>query len=315
MPEAKEADSRFTMSDLSGFKIVDGEESKSKALVAVDLHGTIADKTEEHSGEYDPAAYELQPGAVEALQELRDDGHEVAIWTCWATEEAREWLDEKGVPYDYVNEEAPDHGSPKIDAEIYIDDKSIRHEGDWNRTLAEAYATGKLDKGLCVIHNKGPFDPKPSENARKIVQSSDGKWYVVIPRFGRLGPFDTKEEAERHKDDKSKTAHEVACPECGGVGCGFCNDAGTIRTADDKVVYGPQTPKYTPKLWSEEEDGMKVWRWHIEYRNRIVAQSPRSYADKRLAEIELDRKLQELQGKKLRYVGKSRTGGQVWYRS
>ena len=108
---------------------------KRKALVAVDLHGTIADKNDQHNGEYDPSAYTLQPGAVEALQELKDDGHEVAIWTCWATEEARQWLDENKVPYDYINEEAPDHGSPKIDARFYVDDKGIRHEGNWEETL------------------------------------------------------------------------------------------------------------------------------------------------------------------------------------
>ena len=209
---------------------------KSKALVAVDLHGTIADKNDQHNGEYDPSAYELQPGAVEALQELRDDGHEVAIWTCWATEEARAWLDQHQVPYDYINEEAPDHGSPKIDADVYLDDKAVRHEGDWNRTLAEAYATGKLDKGLCVITRKALIS---EEEVRRLAQDEI-----------RSAGMYTRDEIRNY----GKTAHEVACPECGGGGCDFCNDSGSVRTADDKA-------------------------------------------------------------KKLRYVGKSRTGGQVWYRS
>lgn len=140
--------------------------STTKALIAVDLHGTIADKNDQHNGEYDPSNYSLQPGAVEALKELKDDGHEVAIWTCWATEEARQWLDENKVPYDYVNEEAPDHGSPKIDADVYLDDKAVRHEGDWNRTLAEAYETGKLDKSLCVIRSVNPRSLKVGDKVR-----------------------------------------------------------------------------------------------------------------------------------------------------
>ena len=237
-----------------------------KALVAVDLHGTIADKTGEHSGEYDPAAYELQPGAVEALKELRDDGHEVAIWTCWATEEARAWLDANGVPYDYVNEEAPDHGSPKIDAQFYVDDKAVFHNGDWNHTLAKLQSRGLAEKSMTIrIKSSGKFTAHSG--------GPRGTWWVKMPdgsaltnSAGSRRYFKTREEAERAAEEAEnryasgpigaslKTAHEVACPECGGGGCDFCNDAGTIRTADDK-------------------------------------------------------------SKRFRYVGKSRTGGQVWYRS
>ena len=112
----------------------------NKALVAVDLHGTLQDKDGEP-----------EPNALESMQELKSDGHEIGVFTCGPTDEAKAWLDEHGFPYDYVNEDIPTRDSNKPDADLLIDNSAIHYDGDWNRTLAQAYATGKLDKGLCMI--------------------------------------------------------------------------------------------------------------------------------------------------------------------
>ncbi len=247
----------------------------TKALVAVDLHGTIADKRADHSGEYDPSAYDLQPGAVEALKELRDEGHEVAIWTCWATDEARQWLDENGVPYDYVNEEAPDHGSPKIDADLYVDDKAVPHDGDWGRTMEAVRASGRLEKGLSVRIKNALRD----RLIREAESSSRGLFSVTTetgtgPEDGKLwaGHGELKEaqrmvseglaESVSHSTDRetnrgrsviyttytfrlkyNKAVHEVSCENCSGVGCHLCNHTGKLLVADDKTVAKARDPK------------------------------------------------------------------------
>jgi hypothetical protein len=219
-----------------------------KALVAVDLHGTIADKNEQHSGEYDPSAYDLQPGAVEALKELRDDGHEVVIWTCWATDEARKWLDANGVPYDYVNEEAPDHGSPKIDADLYLDDKAIRHEGDWNRTLAEAYATGKLDKGLCVITR--PRGTKVDD----VYQALRREGYSE-ESAARIAQAQTGQALATGKPPQKST-----CPDCGLEKARDPKDLQEFAAEVNRIARGaPRSAKF----------GDKVYIGYVEYEYSI----------------------------------------------
>jgi hydroxymethylpyrimidine pyrophosphatase-like HAD family hydrolase len=99
-------------------------------IIAVDFDGTVV----EH--QY-PKIGPLKPGAKEALQAFRKAGHKIAIWTCRAgkeEKEVRDFLQSNGIPFDTVN--APimgaDLGTRKIYADLYIDDKGLRFEDNWD---------------------------------------------------------------------------------------------------------------------------------------------------------------------------------------
>ena len=98
-------------------------------IIAVDFDGTVV----EH--EY-PAIGGLKPGAKEALIELKKAGHKIIIWTCRIgkeEQEVRQFLKEQEIPFDTVNTPiaGADLGTRKIYADIYIDDKGLRFENNW----------------------------------------------------------------------------------------------------------------------------------------------------------------------------------------
>lgn len=144
-----------------------------KAVIAVDLHGTLGQKLSGNGdpdlvnggySEYDPAGYVPQEGAAEAMVRLRRNGHDVIVWTCLATADARKWLLEHDIPFDGINEEGPNHGSVKVDADAYIDDKAVHHAGDWDETLAllaERLVARPSLKSVRVKCDQGPNKGKP----------------------------------------------------------------------------------------------------------------------------------------------------------
>lgn len=99
-------------------------------IIAVDFDGTIV----EHEF---PDIGPLKEGAVEALKALKKAGHQIIIWTCRKGEEERQlrmFLREKKIPFDTINTPIPgfDLGTRKVYADIYIDDKGVRFEENWN---------------------------------------------------------------------------------------------------------------------------------------------------------------------------------------
>lgn len=99
-----------------------------KKVVFVDLDGTIC--SEEKTFER-PLATPL-PGAREALQRMRREGHTIIIWTARGWEQYRvskDWLDRYEIPYDQIL-----MGKPI--ASIFIDDRAVRFEG-WDRDYLE----------------------------------------------------------------------------------------------------------------------------------------------------------------------------------
>jgi len=94
-------------------------------IAAVDFDGTIVENRY-------PEVGKTRPNAKEGMQFLRDQGFSIVIWTCRDQDgqrEAREFLDARGIPYDYVNENDPRVKSfipvppyPKVYASLYIDD-------------------------------------------------------------------------------------------------------------------------------------------------------------------------------------------------
>ena len=85
---------------------------------------------------------------MKTLIQMRNDGHKLILWTNRGDNkeypvltEAIEWCKERGLEFDVVNENLPDQKklsgpSPKVMADVYIDDKAIRFE-NWDDVLGE----------------------------------------------------------------------------------------------------------------------------------------------------------------------------------
>lgn len=101
--------------------------------VAVDLHGTLAHHR--HGDSPEPIGDPL-PGAKEAMQGFKDAGYRTVINSVFGDREAiRVWLDKHGIPCDYINESPWGNDtdtSGKIDADVYVDDRGLHFNGDWN---------------------------------------------------------------------------------------------------------------------------------------------------------------------------------------
>lgn len=74
------------------------------------------------------------PGALNALKLLKNDGHEIVVWSCRANRKEglpieraaavqgmREALDSFGVSYDEID----DGGEGKVIADVYVDDRGL----------------------------------------------------------------------------------------------------------------------------------------------------------------------------------------------
>lgn len=103
-------------------------------IIAVDFDGTIA------RSEF-PAIKGEMPSAKTALCNLHDAGHYIIIWTCRQGKDlldAINWLLERGIPFDRVNDHNPDNakkygnGGNKVYADCYIDDKNLGGFAGWN---------------------------------------------------------------------------------------------------------------------------------------------------------------------------------------
>lgn len=110
-----------------------------RRVIAVDFDGVVNDyRTWEGVDVFrDPV-----PGAVEAIRKLRELNYVVVLNTTRIiTPALRLWLDFHGIVFDAYNEDPhtpTDHRSPtKILADIYIDDRAVRFNGDWSQTLKD----------------------------------------------------------------------------------------------------------------------------------------------------------------------------------
>ncbi len=96
------------------------------SIFAIDFDGTITD------GQF-PQMGNIRPDAARVIQRLVIAGHSVIIWTCRPINEKgvmemEKWLEEKGVPYHGINENAREikfTTGQKIYADVYIDDRNI----------------------------------------------------------------------------------------------------------------------------------------------------------------------------------------------
>ena len=102
--------------------------------IAIDLDGTLYKQEK-----WDRATIgKLMPGAMRALQDLKEDGWDIVIHTARLPEDfpiIEKLLQEDGVPYDRLWE-----GVGKPLADVYLDDKAITFRGSWDGMLARVNA-------------------------------------------------------------------------------------------------------------------------------------------------------------------------------
>ena len=105
------------------------ESEGRKPTVAFDLDGTIL-AYESGMASKNEFGYPY-PGIVSQMRKLWKDGWKIIIWTCRGrSQELVDHLERFNIPYDEinVNSDGP-HDSPKVYADVYVDDKSISFDG------------------------------------------------------------------------------------------------------------------------------------------------------------------------------------------
>jgi hypothetical protein len=112
------------------------KEEKIKT-VAIDFDGVICEYT---GWKGMPTFGEPIKGASYAISELRSRGWKVIVWTNRADiDGVKDWLEDSMIKVDAINENpwAPANvvKSRKITADVYIDDKALKFNGDWSRSL------------------------------------------------------------------------------------------------------------------------------------------------------------------------------------
>jgi hypothetical protein len=105
-------------------------------IIAVDFDGTIV----EHKY---PSIGKEKPFAVETLRALAADGHTLILWTVRhgkLLDDALAWCRERKLVFFAVNSNYPEGSlfgknssaaSPKIEADVYIDDRNLGGLPDW----------------------------------------------------------------------------------------------------------------------------------------------------------------------------------------
>ena len=101
---------------------------KKELWIAVDFDGTLTG-----NGDSWPEIGPENPYAVDVIKRLKRDGHTVILHTCRQGEylsEAIEWMKARGIEPDAVNDnpharEIYGSQGPKMNADIYIDDRSL----------------------------------------------------------------------------------------------------------------------------------------------------------------------------------------------
>lgn len=118
------------------------KEIKKKLVIAVDFDGTLCEFAFPKIGKQNDHQKEL----MNRLIELKKEGHKLILWTNRGDNkeypvltEAINWCKNKGLEFDSINENIPNQKklsgySPKVMADIYIDDKAINIK-DWKKIL------------------------------------------------------------------------------------------------------------------------------------------------------------------------------------
>jgi len=127
---------------------------KNKLIIAVDFDNTICDSKF-------PVIFGIKKGAKRFVRKLKDDGHELILWTCRCNgtlKSAIEWLNQNDLDvFDAYNENteswkkifpdlADDDVGPKIYADVYIDDKNIGTKNiSWKKIYKQIKKKSKME--------------------------------------------------------------------------------------------------------------------------------------------------------------------------
>lgn len=117
---------------------MDNKKYKNNAI-CVDFDGVIACFTDdiEDFGE-------VIPGSADALSALRSYGYKIIIHTARPAhknhiDRLSEYLKKEGIPFDEINQNSDcNWESTKPVADLYIDDRALRFNGNWDVTLSKA---------------------------------------------------------------------------------------------------------------------------------------------------------------------------------
>lgn len=131
--------------------------------IAVDFDGTIV----EHR--YPKIGREI-PFAIETLKKLRDDGHQLILWTVregQLLDDAIEFCRQRGLVFYAANcnyeEEKPDHKgyTRKLQVDVFIDDRNVGGMPDWG-VIYKAITTGKSFREIYLEELRGSTDTRRS---------------------------------------------------------------------------------------------------------------------------------------------------------
>jgi hypothetical protein len=113
--------------------------------IAIDFDGTITQRNEY------PNIGEIRPYAAEVIKVFQKRGYFCYLWTCRHGKDlyaAEDFLKENGIQMDAYNK-GPSTGSPKLIANVYIDDAAYPNNGniDW-LDIAKYFGITKSELGL-----------------------------------------------------------------------------------------------------------------------------------------------------------------------
>lgn len=256
----------------------------SPPTVAIDFNETLVeDHPQGHKARLEEV--ELRKGAAEAVQKIKDKGVRIIIWTVRDdVEDVSDWLDERDVPHDYVNY-SPDQSttSPKVEADVYVDDKAVNARRPWNEIL-EILEDKLKDKILSYYKEKhlivsGYSGAGKSTLARVLGErlgrpvhkvDQDDLWTSSRDladhpdRYNR----DTK-EGRRFRKLLKKLVRRAIEKDSPHVleGCQFLVSTGKLRGHDVVVVDADEDTIIRQRLKRDKEDG-KLDRDGEEYRKK-----------------------------------------------
>ena len=103
-----------------------------RPIVCVDLNGVL----DRYTGWQGPAHWdEPRPGAADFLRSLSESGYRVVVFTTRYADDARRWLGEHG-----LDAWVSDVTDRKPAAHVFVDDRAVCFEGDFDDTLARVRA-------------------------------------------------------------------------------------------------------------------------------------------------------------------------------
>lgn len=153
---------------------------KKKRTIAIDFDGVLHDYSNGFQGE--DVFGEMIPGADLATQVLKKEGNTIIIFTTRpATDALKKWLKDNNISYDYINEnpKQPNNTSGKVIADIYIDDRGLRFDGEWSEWFLRSIGEFKSCTERCVDKKKEMEQAYKEGNIWRLGQEKRKKYRLT----------------------------------------------------------------------------------------------------------------------------------------